>query len=767
VRKKKRRSSPSSPSYSGSGLTPTAAAGSSKPSRFSGSQQPALKKQAYQLEPCAESVLALGAAAAAAAAAGSSSMAASMHQVAQCYDGYSYSYAVPGGGMGATPGVSSSSYSPCSGSASAVAAAAAFGHQPTCMVAAGGSCTCWSQAYAAGGAYGSLADGSMQAWTQQQQQQLDAAYYAAPADFSGSPFQMYAGVEAGSNAAELAGSSTGLAAAGAAAPAGGNTDSKAGTPQAAQPQQQQQQQPQESNTPVAAGSTAVGPDANGIKQEQQQQQQDQHQPTCSSMSSGSPVRPGLVAHCNGGSATPQAGALSAADRAHSSTDLPAAGRGVAPDSSSPNGPAAGCTPSSTSGGATAAGAWGAAPGLPSAALMLPLGEGMGPLGGLLRAGGQGKVLSPSSAYDMLSTGVVASTRSGHDGQYANKGDSLAAMGLARSSSAISPRTAAAQQQLQVQHSLPAPLSAGGYAASSGGMLAYAGLAVPGGMPPLSRNYSYDPTGMPGDAAGYYAAAPPGGSGGGAAAPGCYEAGLPPPVGRVGRSYSTPLGFGPLPTQPYAAAPYTRPSGSGGGCGVPGCTDPACWGYAPGAEMLPPPGMLPPLGGLPLPPPYGGQPGVSSSSMGYMSGAMPGQQQQAGGLSSYGSAPGAMQLRRSGSMAEPQPSTAAGADHPGAGGVQGQQAAQGNALLGLPTALLADAPATVMMAKQQAATAPGASAAPLSKQQPHQQPPTPLSWDSVGEALQGFDGDDGLSWDDLPEFDLPDLKSHEVDELLRL
>jgi hypothetical protein len=38
---------------------------------------------------------------------------------------------------------------------------------------------------------------------------------------------------------------------------------------------------------------------------------------------------------------------------------------------------------------------------------------------------------------------------------------------------------------------------------------------------------------------------------------------------------------------------------------------------------------------------------------------------------------------------------------------------------------------------------------------------------VGEALQGFGegADDSLAWDDLSEFDLPDLKRHEVDELL--
>jgi hypothetical protein len=103
------------------------------------------------------------------------------------------------------------------------------------------------------------------------------------------------------------------------------------------------------------------------------------------------------------------------------------------------------------------------------------------------------------------------------------------------------------------------------------------------------------------------------------------------------------------------------------------------------------------------------------------------------------------------------------------------------LMGNPTGLLADAPATLIMAKQQAASAGGVAPMagvqrqqqqqqpPRQKQQQRQQPPgTPaFSWDSVGEALQGFGegADDSLAWDDLADFDLPDLKQHEVDELL--
>jgi hypothetical protein len=105
-----------------------------------------------------------------------------------------------------------------------------------------------------------------------------------------------------------------------------------------------------------------------------------------------------------------------------------------------------------------------------------------------------------------------------------------------------------------------------------------------------------------------------------------------------------------------------------------------------------------------------------------------------------------------------------------------QPEHGDILTGIPTGLLADAPATVMMAKQQAASAGGAvpmtgvqQQQPRQKQQQRQQQPgTPgFSWDSVGEALQRFGegADDSLAWDDLTEFDLPDLKQHEVDELL--
>lgn len=59
-------------------------------------------------------------------------------------------------------------------------------------------------------------------------------------------------------------------------------------------------------------------------------------------------------------------------------------------------------------------------------------------------------------------------------------------------------------------------------------------------------------------------------------------------------------------------------------------------------------------------------------------------------------------------------------------------------------------------------------APQRQQQQQQGPGTPaFSWDSVGEALQGFGegADDSLAWEDLPDFDLPDLKQHEVDALL--
>jgi hypothetical protein len=103
----------------------------------------------------------------------------------------------------------------------------------------------------------------------------------------------------------------------------------------------------------------------------------------------------------------------------------------------------------------------------------------------------------------------------------------------------------------------------------------------------------------------------------------------------------------------------------------------------------------------------------------------------------------------------------------------QQQGQGDVLMGLPPNLLADAP--VMMGKQHISSGEAGPMPGIQQQQQrqppqpsHQPPSTPaFSWDSVGEALQGFGegADDSLAWDDLSEFDLPDLKRHEVDELL--
>jgi hypothetical protein len=107
-----------------------------------------------------------------------------------------------------------------------------------------------------------------------------------------------------------------------------------------------------------------------------------------------------------------------------------------------------------------------------------------------------------------------------------------------------------------------------------------------------------------------------------------------------------------------------------------------------------------------------------------------------------------------------------------GGMQMQQQGQGDVLMGLSANLLADAP--MVMGKQHVSSGgagpmPGIQQQQRQPPQPSQQPPsTPaFSWDSVGEALQGFGegADDSLAWDDLSEFDLPDLKQHEVDELL--
>jgi hypothetical protein len=235
------------------------------------------------------------------------------------YDSYTYSYsALPvtsGGG-----GISSSSYSQVGGP---LASATAMGHAPTCLALAGGMCSCWAgnsatavQAYsvsagnqagaaAAVGGYVNCPDGSLQPaqlqpW-QQQQQMGDAGMYgmdgvATTGDVAGSPFMLFGG--GSSCTRELAGSSTKLQSAGGAATAPPTSGLGAQT------------------NPVCVKSEPGGNAAGAVAT----QQHDQQQPSSSSMSSGSPVRPGLVGGC-GNVTPPPAGSM---DRAHRANDAPAA-----------------------------------------------------------------------------------------------------------------------------------------------------------------------------------------------------------------------------------------------------------------------------------------------------------------------------------------------------------------------------------------------------------------------------------------------------------
>jgi len=787
IKKKKRRSTPSSPSYS-DGLTPTAV--SSRPSKF----QAVTRKQPGSMEPSADSAM-TGSSRQAAAAAATAALPRQLTQQQQqqpTYDGYTYSYAtVPVGSGG---GISSSSYSQVGGS---LASAAALGHQPGCMAMAGGMCSCWSgtaagvQAYspaslaapgAAVGGYVNCPDGSLQPaqlqpWQQQQQQMGDGGY-GAP-EVTGSPFQLFG---SGSSMQELAGSSTRLqSAGGASTAAGAAAAAPAGMSMPLIKAEVQSLTPQAGScAPAGGGST-------------QQPHHDHQQPSSSSMSSGSPVRPGLVNSC--GTVTPPA-AGGSMDRAHSINDVPAASssRTTATPMDTSAGPGRGSDPQLDGKmptgllGPHPTGAWGS-----QGLVMAPPSDALGPLG--LRPLGQGKLLSPA-AYDMLMSGIVPSSRGGVEVQYQNGSSAAAGDGMGpamqRSSSMTSPGRQQQQPsaQLQLQHSMPAPTTAfgssgGGYGPPPGPVDASRGSS---GMAGLNRSFSYDvscnPMGAPtgpipgpnGSAGGGYG--PPAGAGPvpymsmGGGSSGGYDPSLPPMMQRVGRSYSTPPGYGPPPPM----GPYGRPSG-GGGCGVPGCIDPACWGYA-GPEA--PPGMLPP--GMPLPyGPSGGLPGPYPPGPG-----------QPGMLPSYGSAPppGSVPVRRSGSLNGLPEGFMTGMQY----GQGGRMQEQGDALMGLPPTLLADAPATVMLAKQQAAAAAAAGGSSggagrqmgSMQQQQHQQqhpgagqqqqqqrqppPSTPaFSWDSVGEALQGFGegADDSLAWDDLTDFDLPDLKQHEVDELLNL
>jgi hypothetical protein len=93
--------------------------------------------------------------------------------------------------------------------------------------------------------------------------------------------------------------------------------------------------------------------------------------------------------------------------------------------------------------------------------------------------------------------------------------------------------------------------------------------------------------------------------------------------------------------------------------------------------------------------------------------------------------------------------------------------------GMQPGLLQEAPGVPPKQQQKPRTSlGGAGHLPPLQQPPHkqqqQQPATPgFSWASVGEALQGFGEGavDSLGWEDLGDFDLPDLKQHEVDDLL--
>jgi hypothetical protein len=693
-------------------------------------------------------------------------------QQQQTYDGYTYGYAAMTVGSSGG-GLSSSGYSQGLGGAAAGGFASAVSHEPGCLAMAGGLCSCcWqvgtaeAQAYStashvagntavgsAGGGYINCLDGSLQPWQQQQQQQQlgDAGMYGVgtSGEVAGSPFAVFAG---GSSTSQLAGSSTHLPSAGGAPAAAAPSAAAAAVGVKAE----QGLGPQSGGSATAAAAAGVNHDT----------LQGDHHPSSSSMSSGSPVRPGLVASSGNLTPPPARSVGGSMDRAHSTTDLPAASSrstvmGLEPSALN----SAGCGSSShkpglNSGallGPNPTGAWGA-----QGSGMPPPSEALGPLG--LRPLGQGKLLSPA-AYDMLMMGVVPSSH-GMEVQYKNGGTTGADAGMGappmpRSSSMTSPgRQQQQHQQLQHQLSMPAPATAFGssggcYGPSDGSYLDTQGPAIHS----MGRSYSYDvtfgpdPMGQmgtagpipgPGSAGGAYSQVPPPGppgpytmgpgSSGGAAG---YDPSLRPHMQHMGRSYSTPPGYG----LPPAMAPYGRSSGGGGGgCGVPGCTDPACWGYAPGSEAGPgQPGMF--LPGLPLP--YGPSSGLPGAYP-------PGPPGQPGMLASYGSAPAPGNIpmrRRSGSASGlPEGYTPAFASYGGAPpssrgmplNMHMNMHDQGPGMVsGMQPGLLQEAPGFPPKQQQKPRTSlGGAGHLPPLQQPPHkqqqQQPATPgFSWASVG------------------------------------